>query len=176
MESNRVNEKIRVHVNYEDFKSVFKVYEKFRFGEGQAEEKISEEYTSIALKSGLVWGYYIDERCVSILTMYSQIYGEHPIIYPENKKVMYFSSLITLEEYRKRGIATKLLKNALEFCVEHDYEHAYFRTSSNVEQAMFNNIAKECGFFQVSSVNQCNNAQIIDEIKENCCFYEKKLK
>lgn len=169
---------IRIHVNFEDFAKVFKVYEGFPFWESWTPDEVRSEYESYFIKSGTVFGYYIDGKCVSILSMHPIVLGEHPVTYDTKKKVMYLSDVATLPEYRNRGIATELFKKFLQYTIVHDYDYVYMRTNFHKEESMSAGIARKCGFHRVPDVKQWCEMKRVDGStrKDLRCFYEKKIK
>ena len=64
---------IRNNVGYEDFAKVFNVFSYAPFFEEWSSEMVLNVYNSFNIKDGCIFGYYIEDECVGILTL-------HPII------------------------------------------------------------------------------------------------
>ena len=178
MKDEKLNGEIRIHVSFEDFAKVFKVFEGDPFKESWTPEEIKDEYDSYCFKSGIVFGYYLDGECVSILAMYPSVLGEHPVYYDKKYKVMYLSDVATLEEYRNRGIGTQMFQKFLEYSIEHDYDYVYLRTNFHLEESMSAGIAKKCGFRQIPEAKQwCERRRVGGSVEGDLRgFYEKKIK
>ena len=178
MKDEKLNGEIRIHVSFEDFKRVFKVYEGYPFWESWTPEEVREEYESYYSKSGTVFGYYLDGKCIAILTMHPLVLGEHPVYYDDKYKVMYLSDVATLEEYRNRGIGTQMFQKFLEYSIQHDYDYVYLRTNFHREESMSAGIARKCGFHRMPEVKQwCEMKRADGSVRKDLrCFYEKKIK
>lgn len=169
---------IRTDVSFEEFATVFKVYEGYPFYESWSENEVKEEYLSYEAKGGGVFGYYIDDKCVAILTLHPQVQGEHPVNYPKEKKVMYLSDVATLGAYRGMGIATQLFQHALRHTEVLGYDYIYLRTNYDEAQSMSANIARKCGFNRIWDLCQEIEKRRTDGIvrKDLRMFMDKKLK
>ena len=101
--------------------------------------------------------------------------GEHPVNYSKDLKVMYISNLATMFEYRNQGIATKLIKHAIQQLEEMGYDYAYYRTIK--ENSMSYSIGIKCGFTEIPNIIECIERKKKDGsfVKDSEIFLEKKL-
>ena len=150
---NLCNGEIRNGIGYEDFAKVFKVFTFAPFFEDWKPEQVLETYNTFSVKDGSVFGYYLDEKCVSILTLRPFTPGEHPVSYPDNSKTMYLSDVATLPKFRGMGIGTKLFLHALRHTKVLGYDNIYLRTNEK-GTSMSYGIAKKCGFTQIPDICQ----------------------
>lgn len=169
---------IRENVTFEEFATVFKVYEGYPFYESWSEDELKEEYASFFKHGGWVFGYYLDEKCVAILTLHPMVKGDHPVTYPEDKKVMYLSDIATISGYRGKGIATELFHFALRHTEVLGYDYIYLRTNFDEKESMSAGIARKCGFERIWDICQEVERKRIDGIVRTDLrmFMEKKLK
>ena len=86
--------------------------------------------------------------------------GEHPVNYSKDLKVMYISNLATMFEYRNQGIATKLIKHAIQQLEEIGYDYAYYRTIK--ENSMSYSIGIKYGFTEIPNIIQYVHCSKID--------------
>ena len=136
---------------------------------------ILDEYESFH-NGGYSYGYYtLEGECVAFITMKPYKSGEHPVNYSKDLKVMYISNLATMFEYRNQGIATKLIKHAIQQLEEMGYDYAYYRTIK--ENSMSYNIGIKCGFTERPNIIQYVHCTKIDGsvIDQQRIFLEKKL-
>lgn len=145
---NLVNGEIRSNVNYKEFANVFMVFSGPPFFEEWQPEMVLETYKSFNVKDGSIFGYYLDNRCVGILTLRPFIPGEHPVKYPADSKTMYLSDVATLPECRGMGIGTQLFLHALRHTKVLGYDTIYLRTNEK-DISMSYGIAEKCGFTQI---------------------------
>jgi len=121
---------IRKGITFEEFALVFKVvFEDFPFLESWSNEAMLEEYNSFQVKDGAVYGYYLDGKCVGILTFRPYTSNEHPINYASDDKVMYLSDVAILQDYRRKGYATHLLHCGIHHFKTLGYNYSYLRTT-----------------------------------------------
>ena len=139
---------IRNNVNFEDFATVFKVFSYGPFFEDWSPEMVYKKYNSFHIKDGFVFGYYLDGKCVAILTLRPFIPGEHPVSFASNSKTMYLSDIATLPAYRCRGIGTTLMLHSLQTSKALGYKNIYLRSNEKSISMLFG-IAKRCGFSQI---------------------------
>lgn len=111
----------------EEFAEVFKVFREYPYNEQWPDDEIRQEYIELKSK-GKVFGYYIDEKCVGLISFYKMIENEHPVVYPTDKKILYFSDVAVLPEYRNNGIASKLIKVMISYAEANSYDVIYMRT------------------------------------------------
>lgn len=167
---------IRRLENFSEFALVFKVFESFPFFEKWTEEEVRKEF-DMNLANGHIFGYYEDDTCVGFISMRNQCPHEHPVHYGhENSRVVYFSDLAVLPQYRRRGIATQLLEYALENSISENYEFAYLRINDNNPMAF--DIAKKQGFckeYDVCEVVSIPHTNVGKNTEEFRIFMSKKL-
>jgi len=126
-----MNEEIKRVKDYLDFRKVYGIFKEHPFYEAWTEELFAEEYDNI-IKTGDVFGCYVDNKIVSLLNI---IYGAeetHPVKFDNPEKVIYISDIATLNSHRNKGYADKLTK----FCIEYSkllnyYNEIYLRTNLN---------------------------------------------
>lgn len=175
--TNMAQGEIRNNVTFEEFVKVFKVYEDYPFYESWSQEELRDEYNSYFKNNGWIFGYYINEKCVAILTLYPMIKGEHPVFYSSDEKVMYLSDIATLDEYRGKGIATQLFHFALRHTMVLRYDCIYLRTNFDEKESMSASIARKCGFKRILNVSQMVERKRIDGSigSDLRMFMEKRL-
>lgn len=169
---------IRNNVSFSDFAKVFKVYESYPFYESWSDEELKQEYDFVNKNNGMIFGYYLDNECVSMVIIYPMIPGEHPVKYPEDKKVMYLSDIATIREYRGHGCASKLFDYALEHTKVLGYDYIYLRTNYDETISMSAGIAKKCGFKRIDGIDQIVTKMRINGTvgDDRRMFMDKKLK
>lgn len=79
---------------------------------------------------------------VSLLSWKPAKENEHPLVFENISKVAYISDSMTIPSYRKRGLQSLLLYNALEEMKEKGFEEVYLRT---IEGSEMNSLAKKSG-------------------------------
>lgn len=79
---------------------------------------------------------------VSLLSWKPAKENEHPLVFEDISKVAYISDSITIPSYRKRGLQSLLLYNALEEMKEKGFEEVYLRT---IEDSEMNSLSKKSG-------------------------------
>ena len=136
---------IRCIEDFNDYLEVFKIFEGFPFFEKWTEEEIRKEF-DLNLTKGHIFGYYENDTCIGFISMREQIPNEHPVHYKDVFKVVYLSDLAVKPQYRRRGIASRLLDYAFEVAKSEGYEYAYLRINSKTPMAY--DLAKKYGFRQ----------------------------
>lgn len=129
--------------DFNEFLLVFKVFENFPFFEKWTVDEIRREF-DVNQSNGYIFGYYEDGLCVGFISVRNQSPNEHPVHYGHENKVLYISDLAVLPQHRGQGIATQLLKHALEVAVSENYAYAYLRINHNNPMGL--EIAKNAGF------------------------------
>ena len=162
--------------SFDDFSLVFKVFESFPFFEKWTQEEIRKEF-DLNLSKGHIFGYYKDNLCVGFISMREQQPNEHPVHYNHGSKVIYFSDIAVLPQYRRQGIATKLFEYAINVAISEEYQYAYLRINDNNPMAF--DIAKKHGFVKeydlyeiVSRPHSVNNKKNTEEFR---IFMSRKL-
>ena len=143
---------IRKGVSKAEFVNVYKVFRNEPYNELWPDDEIEEEFESLNSR-GTIYGAYIDKKCVGIITFYDIIKGEHPISYSNDLKVAYFSDIAVLDNYRKKGIATKLLKLMIEECRNNSYDIIYMRTMQK-DKSMSYHMAVKNGFKVLEGITE----------------------
>lgn len=130
--------------NYKDFREVYGVFKKEPFYEDWTEEQFYEEYMEI-LKNGEIFGYYDNNRIVSLLNIIYGAQKKHPVTFENPDKVIYISDIATLVEYRNKGYGSTIAKYGIEYAKSlNNYDEMYLRT--NVENSMSEPIFLANGF------------------------------
>ena len=144
---------IRTGVSLGDYSEVFKVFADAPFFEYWAPEKIVKSYHDFDAEDAVIFGYYIGNECAGILALRPHVPGQFPVTYPADAKVMYFSDIATLPQYRGMGIGTHLMLHGLRHIKVLGYEYAYLRTNEK-GTSMSYGIAEKCGFKQIWGICQ----------------------
>ena len=144
---------IRGNVGFEDFLNVFLVFCGSPFFEYWTTEMVLDVYNSFNVKDGFIFGYYLNNKCVGILTLRPIIPSEHPVSFPINSKTMYLSDVATLPEYRGMRIGTQLFMYGIQHTKVLGYDNIYLRTNEK-EISMSYLIAEKCGFSEIKGVSQ----------------------
>ena len=171
----KINGEIRSNIAYEEFKKIFSVFESYPYFLKFNEQYILDEYESFH-NGGYSYGYYtLEGECVAFITMKPYKSGEHPVNYSKDLKVMYISNLATMFEYRNQGIATKLIKHAIQQLEKNGYDYAYYRTIK--ENSMSYSIGIKFGFTEMPNIIECIERKKKDGnfVKDSEIFLEKKL-
>ena len=135
----------------EDFVTVFKVFRDAPYYEDWSDNMIIEEYNDL-YSNGHVFGYYLDDKCVGIITFRPMKENDHhPIYYEHPEKVAYFSDFAVLKSYQGHGIGTALMKHMLNVLTEEHYETVYMKTLE-VGKSMSYGIAVKHGFKPLEGV------------------------
>lgn len=150
----------------EDFIEAYKVFCNPPYSEAWTESMIKDEYYSLT-KYGHVYGYYIGEKCVGTVTFRKMLLkDEHPVYYEHPEKVAYLSDLTVLEEYRRKGIGTELMKYALKVMKDEKFERVYMKTLE-IGKSMSYSIAIKQGFKLLEGVNSIDKmSRLCKERKE----------
>ena len=111
--------------------------------ENWTDELLMEEYNFLNEK-GVMYGKYIDDNIVGMVSYLPYKVDEHNIVLPENKKIGYLADIAVLNEYRKRGIGTEMFTYVVNKLISEKYDYLYFRTVIN--GSMSEGIGKKLGF------------------------------
>lgn len=145
-------DRIKNMKDYEEFRKVFEIFRRYPFFEKWTEDEFYKEFEYLK-KFGEIYGYY--NHLGNITGLVSLVYGskaEHPVRFECPDRIMYVSDLAVIEDYRGKGIATKLLRFAIDYTILLNYYNAmYART--NLEGSMSEGILLKQGF-QVMKNNQ----------------------
>lgn len=144
--------------NINDFITLYRVFEEPPYEEFYTQDELVNEYTKLC-KLGYVFGYYVEQQCVGIVTFYGSsnengiVNPEHPVHYDNPEKVAYLSDITVLKEYRCKGIGSELMQFALDTCKADGFEMVYMRTLQK-ELSMSYRIAIRFGFSVLQNVQQ----------------------
>ena len=153
------------YTEIQDFINAFKVFRDAAYYEDWTEKMIREEYELLTQK-GHVYGYYINGKCVGIVTFRPMRLEDHPPVHYDNPEVVaYLSDITVFQNYRGKGIGTKLMKYALNMIKKEGYERVYMKTLE-VGKSMSYNIAVRQGFKLLEGVTS------IDRMKR--CVKDRK--
>lgn len=168
------NGRIEKLVNYADFAPVFKVFEEFPFFESWKPGAIREEF-DMFMKEGEIFGYYLEQKCVGIVTLIPHKDGKYPVAFKDSEKVMYLSDIAVLPEYRRKGIAGHLFHHVIVHSKVLGYDKIYLRT--NKVNSMSYGIAVKCGFTVMEGIEQEVEMARVDGTiqKDTRIFLEKIL-
>ena len=118
---------LKIFGGYEDFKNVYLVFRNKPFYEDWDEEKLREEYDYYN-KNGEIYVRELDGKAVGLVALLQGIQNGHGLVLPTNN-VGYISDIAVIEECRRRGFGTELMKYALDCFAKEGNEYAYFRAS-----------------------------------------------
>lgn len=142
----------------QDFIALYRVFEEPPYEEFYTEEELVNEYEKLS-ELGYVFGYYLDQKCVGLITFYCSanengvVNPEHPVHYDNPEKVVYLSDMTVLKECRCKGIGRELMEFALDTCKSAGFEKVYMRTLQK-EQSMSYRLAVRLGFSVLENVEQ----------------------
>lgn len=161
----------------EDFIEVFKVFRRAPYYEDWTDEIITEEYYDLH-KSGFIYGYYIDEKCVGLITFRPmRVTNHHPIYYEHPEKVAYFSDFAVLEEFQGQGIGTELMQHMIKILQDEQFDTVYMKTLE-VGKSMSYGIAVKHGFKLLEGITSLDRmARTVEGANEEDVkiYLEKKL-
>ena len=150
---------LKVYGSFDDFKNVFYEFRKKPYYEDWTEKDVKEEYDYLN-NNGNIFVKEVDGKVVGLITLLQGIQSGHELILPTNN-VGYISDIAVLEEYRRHGYGTELMKYALTRFENANNEYAYFRTLRN--GSMSEPIGLKLGF---ETVYKDNGEMLI----QNCSF------
>lgn len=160
-----------------DFMEVFKVFRGAPYYEDWTDEAIVEEYNEL-YETGFIYGYYIDEQCVGIITFRPmKVTDHHPIYYEHPKKVAYFSDYAVLEAFQGHGIGTELMQHMIKILQDEHFEIVYMKTLE-VGKSMSYGIAVKHGFKLIKGVTSLDRmGRTVEGVSEEDVkiYLEKKL-
>jgi len=140
-----MEERIKNMKDYEEFRKIFEIFKFYPFYEKWTEKGFEEEFEYLK-KYGEIFGYY--NNLGDVTGLISLVYGasdKQPVRFKQPEKVMYVSDLAVLENYRCKGMGTKLLKFAISYTrLLNYYNEMYMRT--NLEGSMSEGIFIKQGF------------------------------
>ncbi len=165
-----------------DFITLYRVFELPPYEEAYTDEFLVEEYNSLSTL-GCVFGYYIGEKCVGLITYYRSankngiVNQEHPVNFEHPENVVYFSDVTVLPKYRGHGIGTQMVEYMIEDCQNKNIDKIYMRTLP-IGQSMSYNIAVKHGFKLMENVTQSIIQERVNEernMEDVRIFLEKDL-
>ena len=142
--------------SYDDFYQMYKIFERPPYCEMFSDEEIMQEY-ELLNRGGCVYGYYEEDVCVGMVSYNDSKFYAHPIHY-EHSKAAYLSDVTVLEDYRGRGIGTKLMKFVVDKAKKENYEVMYMRTLKPGESMSYG-IALKLGFLQLKQTEIIDRAR-----------------
>ncbi len=132
---------------YKDFKKIIQVFKEPPFSEILTERDMMEEFESY-LTNGVSYGYYYNDQILGFIGILKGIQEEHPIKFYNSDEVLYINGIAVLNEYRKYGIATKLMNHTISEIDFYKFCAIYLRT--NYIGSKLENIALKSGFEKVT--------------------------
>ncbi len=149
----------------EDFVNVYKVFRNPPYYEAWTDNMIREEYEDL-LSDGHVCGYYIDTKCVGLITFRPmRLKDLHPVHYEHPEKVAYLADIAVLPEYRGKGIGTQLMQYALDELKREGFQKVYMKTLV-VGKSMSYGIAVKLGFKLLEGVTSIDKMERVSNEKE----------
>ena len=118
---------LKVYGSFDDFKKVYLVFRGKPFFEDWDDKKIKEEYDYYN-NNGNIYVREVDGKIVGLVALLKGIQEGHGLELPTNN-VGYISDIAVLEECRRHGYGTELMKYALDLFINDGNEYAYFRAS-----------------------------------------------
>lgn len=144
-----------------DFIDVYKVFRLPPYSEAWTDEMITEEYF-VLIKYGHVFGYYIDDRCVGIITCRKMFVSDgHPVLYEHPDEIAYLADIAVKKEFRGQGIGTELTKYVLDVLKKDGYKRVYMKTLE-VGKSMSYGIVIKLGFKLLEGVNSIDTMERLD--------------
>ncbi len=118
---------LKIFGGYEDFKNVYLVFRKSPFFEDWTEKNLREEYEYYN-ENGEIFIREVDNKAVGLVALLKGVQSGHGLELPTNN-VGYISDIAVLEECRRRGYGTELMKFAVDRFTNDGSDYAYFRAS-----------------------------------------------
>ncbi|MGI6329843.1 MAG: GNAT family N-acetyltransferase [Bacilli bacterium] len=128
---------------YKDFKKVVQVFKDPPFSEILTEKEMIEEFKSY-LDNGISYGYYNNNSILGFIGVLKGVQKGHPINKYNAEQVLYINGIAVLKEFRKKGIATKLMNYTIKEIDLYKYLAIYLRT--NYQGSKIKNVALKAGF------------------------------
>jgi len=88
---------------------------------------------------------------VALMSWHPMVEGDHPVHFPDPKRVAYISDSITCLGYQKKGVQKQLFAYTLEDMKNRNFSSVYLRTS---RQSSMYYLARKMGFEQISDITQ----------------------
>ena len=161
----------------EDFVKLYEVFRNSPYYEAWTKDNIREEFKDL-YKNGHVYGYYLNNECVGLVTFRPMRFKDnHPVYYEHPEKVAYLADITVLEEHRKKGIGTELMQYAFEVLRKEGFEVVYMKTLE-IGKSMSYGIAIKSGFRLLEGVTSIDRMERVikeraeDDIK---IYLEKTL-
>ncbi len=149
-----------------DFIRMYEVFRDPPYYEAWTETMIREEYEDL-YRSGHVYGCYLDDECVGLITFRPmRLEDHHPVHYEHPEKAAYLADITVLPDHRKKGIGTDLLEYAFDVLREEGFEVFYMKTLE-IEKSMSYGIAVKTGFRLLEGVTSVDRMKrVIPEREE----------
>ena len=146
----------------EDFIELYRVFRDSPYFENWTDEMIYEEYRDLE-SSGHIYGYYLDNKCVGLITFRPmRLVDHHPVYYEHPEKVAYLADMTVLKEYRGNGIGTSLMKYAINMLKKEGFEKVYMKTLE-IGKSMSYSIAIKLGFKLLDEITSVDTMKRTDE-------------
>ncbi len=164
---------------YEDFKKVVQVFKEPPFSEILTKKDMMDEFESY-LEKGVSYGYYFNDQILGFIGILKGIQEGHPIYSYDSDQVLYINGVAVLKEYRKRGIASKLLNHSINEIDWYKFCAIYLRT--NYVGSKLENVALKAGFEKIMENNKVITEDVIfkrntgEIASDKRMFMIKKLK
>jgi len=137
--------------NVEDFVELYKIFRNPPYEEDWTDDEIYAQYKDL-YKNGYVHGYYCEGECIGLVTFREmRLEDGHPVHYSDSEKVAYLADIIVLPEFRRRGVGTRLMENALDTLKYNDFTKVYMKTLE-IGKSMSYGIAIKLGFKLIEGV------------------------
>jgi len=128
---------------YEDFKKVVQVFKEPPFSEILTKKDMMEEFESY-LNKGISYGYYFNNNILGFIGILRGRQKGHPINKYSSEQILYINGIAVLKEFRKKGIASKLMNHTIKEIDIYKYLAIYLRT--NYQGSKIKNVALNAGF------------------------------
>ena len=144
---------------YEQFKSVIKVFSNPPYNEILSDKDCEAEFNSY-IDNGLIIGCFINNNLAGINCILNDVPSEYSITFNDTKKVAYYSGLAVKENYRKLGLGKLLVAKTqtyLDNQNKYDYSFARILCNGSMSEGIFKQNNFEDAYY--------NNELIIDEVE-----------
>ena len=150
--------------SFEDFKNVYMVFSEKPYEEKYTEEDIREIYDDY-LENGIINGAYLNGKCIGLIAILKGKRKGQPVEFDkEDDEIAYLSDIAVIDKYRKLGVGTRLVIDALLNSKREGKKIMYMRTLEE-GRSMSYGIARKVGFEVIPGVTQ---------LVETTNIYDKK--
>ena len=149
----------------EDFIKVYNVFKNPPYYEAWTENMIRKEYEDL-YKDGYIYGYYLNDECVGLVTFRPMRFTDHhPVYYKHTEKVAYLADIAVLQEHRRQGIGTALMQYTFDILREDGFEVIYMKTLE-IGKSMSYGIAIKSGFKLIEGATSIDRMERITKERE----------